>query len=85
MISKHLPRRIFDITIATKAKALEALGCGCGFLGRTALDEPVLAVRWAHLAEQAGTAQDKVRGALEPAKQMANRQPHNPHRGKVSD
>jgi len=32
----------------------------------------------AHLAEQAGTAQDKVRGALEVAKQMTDWQPNNP-------
>ena len=39
----------------------------------------------AHLAEQAGTAQDKVRGALEVAKQMADWQVNNPHRVKVPD
>ena len=42
-------------------------------------------VRWANLAEQAGTAQDKVRGALEVAKQMADWQANNPHRVKVPD
>jgi hypothetical protein len=36
-------------------------------------------------AEQAGTAQDKVRGALGVAKQMADWQANNPHRVKVLD
>ena len=88
---------VLDITISTKAEVLQALRCGCGPLGRVALDEPVfilraqdilaprVVVRWAHLAEQAGTAQDKVRGALEVAKQMADWQANNPHRVKVPD
>ena len=90
-------QRVFDITISTKAEVLEALRCGCSSIGRTELDEPVfilraqdilaprVVVRWAHLAEQAGTAQDKVRGALEVAKQMADWQANNPHRVKVPD
>ena len=85
-------QRVFDITISTKAEVLEALRCGCSSIGRTELDEPVfilraqdilaprVVVRWAHLAEQAGTAQDKVRGALEVAKQMADWQAKNPYR-----
>ena len=90
-------QRVFDITISTKAEVLEALRCGCSSIGRTELDEPVfilraqdilaprVVVRWAHLAEQAGTAQDKVRGALEVAKQMADWQANNPYRVKVPD
>ena len=70
---------------------------GCSSLRRAARDEPVfilrvqdilaprVVVRWAHLAEQAGTAQDKVRGALKVAKQMADWQANNPHRVKVPD
>ena len=70
--------------MATKAEVLEALRNGRGCLGRAALDEPVfilraqdklaprLVVRWAHLADQAGYSQDKVRGALILAKQMAD-------------
>ena len=88
---------VFDITISTKAEVLEALRCGCSPLGRAALDEPVfilraqdilaprVVVRWAHLAEQAGTGQAKVRAALEVAKQMADWQANNPHRVKVPD
>jgi hypothetical protein len=33
---------------------------------------PRVVVRWAHLAEQAGTPQDKVLGALTLGKQMAD-------------
>ena len=90
-------QRVFDITISTKAEVLEALRGGCSSIGRTELDEPVfilraqdilaprVVVRWAHLAEQAGTAQDKVRGALEVAKQMADWQVNTPHRVKGPD
>ena len=70
---------------------------GCSSLRRAARGEPVfilrvqdilaprVVVRWAHLAEQAGTAQDKARGALVVAKQMADGQANNPHRVKVPD
>ena len=83
--------------MATKAEVLEALRAGRGCLGRVALDEPVfilraqdilaprVVVRWAHLAEQAGSPQDKVRGALQVAKQMADWQVNNRHRLKVPD
>jgi hypothetical protein len=83
--------------MATKAQILEALRYGCGCLGQAALDEPVfilraqdilaprVVVRWAHLAEQAGTPQHKVQGALELAKQMADWQANNQHRVKVPD
>ena len=84
-------------TMATKAEVLEALRAGYGCLGRAALDEPVFilrardilapkaVVRWAHLAEQAGSPQDKVRSALQVAKQMADWQANNRHRLKVPD
>ena len=70
--------------MATKAEVLEALRNGHGCLGRAALDEPVfilpaqdklaprVVVRWAQLADQAGYSEDKVRGALTLAKQMAD-------------
>ena len=70
--------------MATKAEVLEALQNDCGCLGRAALDEPVFILRaqdklaprvvvwWAHLADQAGYSEDKVRGALILAKQMAD-------------
>jgi len=84
-------------TMATKAEVLEALRAGCRRLGRAALDEPVFilrardmlapkaVVRWAHLAEQAESPQNKVRGALQVAKQMADWQANNRHRVKVPD
>ena len=62
-----------------------------------ALDEPVLilraqdilapkvVVRWAHLAEGAGSALHKVQSALAIAKQMADWQAKNEHRIKVPD
>ena len=80
-----------------KAEVSEALRSGCGCLDRAALDEPVfilrpqdilapkVVVRWAHLAEQAGSPHDKVRGALQVAKQMADWQANNQHRVKVPD
>jgi hypothetical protein len=80
-----------------KAELSEALRPGCGCLGRAALDEPVfilraqdilaprVVVRWAHLAEQAGSPQDKVRAALQVAKQMADWQANNQHRVKLPD
>jgi len=83
--------------MATKAELSEALRPGCGCLGRVALDEPVfilraqdilaprVVVRWAHLAEQAGSPQDKVRAALQVAKQMADWQANNQHRVKLPD
>ena len=83
--------------MATKAEVLEALRCRQGCLGRAALDEPVfilraqdvlaprVVVRWAHLAEQAGTPQDKVQGALQLAKQIADWQANNQHCVKVPD
>ena len=83
--------------MATKTEVLESLRSGRGCLGRTALDEPVfilraqdilaprVVVRWAHLAEQAGSPQDKVRGALQLAKRMADWQVDNPQRVKVPD
>jgi hypothetical protein len=70
--------------VATKAEVLEALRNGHGCLRRAALDEPVFILRaqdklaprvvvwWAHLADQAGYSEDKVRGALILAKQMAD-------------
>jgi hypothetical protein len=66
--------------MVTKVELSEALRLGCGCLGRAALDEPVfilraqdilaprVVVRWAHLAEQAGSPHDKVRAALQVAK-----------------
>ena len=79
--------------MATKAEVLEALRNVHGCLGRAALDEPVFILRaqdklaprvvvwWAHLADQAGYSEDKVRGALILAKQMADwraiREPQN--------
>jgi hypothetical protein len=90
-------QRVFNITISTKAQVLEALCSGGSSLDRAAPDEPVfilraqdtlaprVVVRWAHLAEQAGTGQAKVRAALEVAKQMADWQANNPHRVKVPD
>ena len=83
--------------MATKAEVLEALRAGCRRLGRAALDEPVFilrardmlapkaVVRWAHLAEQAESPQNKVRGALQVAKQMADWQANNRYRVKVPD
>jgi hypothetical protein len=83
--------------MATKAEVLEALRSGGGCLGRAALDEPVfilraqdilaprVVVRWAHLAEQAGSPIEKVRGALQLAKQMADWQANNQHSVKVPD
>ena len=59
--------------MGTKAEVLEALCAGRGSLDRAALDKPVfilraqdilaprVVVRWAHLAEQAGSPQEKVR------------------------
>jgi len=70
---------------------------GCSSLDPAACDEPVFILRaqdilaprvvvgWAHPGEQAGTAQDKARGALVVAKQMADGQANNPHRVKVPD
>ena len=79
--------------MATKAEVLEALQNDCGCLGRAALDEPVFILRaqdmlaprvvvwWAHLADQAGYSDDKVRGALAVAKEMAVwRAIQEPHR-----
>jgi len=66
--------------MVTKVELSEALRLGCGCLGRAALDEPVfilraqdilaprVVVRWAHLAEQAGSPHDQVRAALQVAK-----------------
>jgi hypothetical protein len=73
-----------EAAVATKGELFEALRNGRGCLGGAALDEPVfilcaqdilaprVVVRWAHLADQAGYSQDKVRDALILAKQMAD-------------
>ena len=73
--------------MAATAEALDGLCYGCGRLSQVALDEPVFilrardmlapkaVVRWAHLAEQAESPQNKVRGALQVAKQMADCRP----------
>jgi hypothetical protein len=83
--------------MATKAEVVESMRSRCGCLGRVAPDEPVfilraqdilaprVVVRWAHLAEQAGSPQDKVLGALQLAKQIADWQANNGHRVKVPD
>ena len=42
-------------------------------------------VRWAHLAERAGSPQDKERAALQVAKQIADWQANNQHCVKVPD
>ena len=88
---------VFDHHDLDQSRSVRGTALWCGPLGRAALDEPVfilraqdilaprVVVRWAHLAEQAGTAQDKVRGALEVAKQMADWQANNPYRVKVPD
>ena len=67
--------------MATRTVLLEALPFRCVSLCLAALDEPVfiraqdilapkVVVRWAHLAEGAGSPQDKVQGALVIAKQI---------------
>ena len=73
--------------MANKAELSEALRPGCDWLGRKALDEPVfilrsqgilaprVVVRWAHLAQKAGSPQEKVRGALQPNGGLASQQP----------
>ena len=83
--------------MSTKEEVLEALRCGRGCLAPTPLDEPIfilraqdilaprVVVRWAHLADQAGSPQAKVQAALELAKQMADWQANNQHRVKVPD
>ena len=83
--------------MAAKVKLSKALRPGYGCLGRTALDEPVfilraqdirvprVVARRAHLAEQARSPQEKVRGALQLAKRMADWQANNRHRVKVPD
>jgi hypothetical protein len=83
--------------MSTKAEVLEALAAGGRCLGRAALDEPVfilrardilaprVVVRWAHLAEEAGSPQHKVQSALQLAKRMADWQANNQHRVKVPD
>ena len=83
--------------MAAKVKLSKALRPGYGCLGRTALDEPVfilraqdilaprVVVRWAHLAERAGSPQDKERAALQVAKQIADWQANNQHCVKVPD
>ena len=83
--------------MTTRAEVLEALPYRCVFLCLAALDEPVfilraqdilapkVVVRWAHLAEGAGSALHKVQSALAIAKQMADWQAKNEHRIKVPD
>jgi hypothetical protein len=83
--------------MATESKLLKALPHRCIRLCVEALDEPVfilraqdilaprVVVRWAHLAEQAGSPQDKVQGDLILAKQMADWQANNQQRVKVPD
>jgi len=83
--------------MAATAEALDGLCYGCGRLSQVALDEPVfilraqdirvprVVARRAHLAEQARSPQEKVRGALQLAKRMADWQANNRHRVKVPD
>ena len=82
--------------MAMQVGALEAPPYRCVSLCLAALDEPVfiraqdilapkVVVRWAHLAEGAGSPQDKVQGALVISKQMADWQAKNQHRVKVPD
>ena len=80
-----------------EAKELESLRHSCICFCLAELDEPLfilraqdtlaprVVVRWAHLAEQAGSPEDKVQGALILAKEMADWQAKNPHRVKVPD
>ena len=83
--------------MSTKAEVLKTLSCGRGCLDQSPVDEPIfilraqdilaprVVVRWAHLADQAGSPQAKVQAALELAKQMADWQANNPYRVKVPD
>jgi hypothetical protein len=80
-----------------EAEVVKGLRCERGCLGQATLDEPIfilraqdilaprVVVRWAHLADQAGSPRAKVHGALELAKQMADWQATNKHRVKVPD
>jgi hypothetical protein len=60
VIGVHRP----GVGCVNQSRSLEAVPDGCSSLGRAPL--------WAHRAEQAGAAQEKVREALEIAKQMAD-------------
>ena len=83
--------------MATKAERFRYTVLGCSGLSPAALDEPVfflraqdirvprVVARRAHLAEQARSPQEKVRGALQLAKRMADWQANNGHRVKVPD
>ena len=83
--------------MAAKAEMLEGLHSEGASLGEARCDEPVfilraqdilaprVVVRWAHLAEQAGSPQEKVLSALRLAKRMADWQANNPRSVKVPD
>ena len=83
--------------MTAEAEELESLRYSCICSCVAELEEPLfilraqdilaprVVVRWAHLAEQAGSPQDKVRGALVLAKKMADWQAKNPRRVKVPD
>ena len=83
--------------MATEAEVLEALRYRCIRSYLAELEEPVfilrgqdilaprVVVRWTHQADEAGSPQDKVQGALVIAMQMADWQAKNHDRVKVPD